>query len=587
MALAIPALGVSTATAASGSAHDSHVTFRGSINLGKAAAPSAGHIAQVPPHQPLSKRFQHAAASGAPSVPGLPISSQQLSGFSGFNGLTGADQAAAGSGAYAGSQYDLEPPDQGLCVGPNHVVEPINDALQVYNKSGVSQLLGTMPLNQFFLLAPEVTVKNGTLTFGDFTSDPRCYYDTQDNRWFLTALQIAVDPTTGAFGNTSEELIAVSQTTDPTGNWYIYSIDSTDNGSDGTLADNGCPCFGDQPLMGADAFGFYVTTNEYGISTSAYNGAQVYAMSKHVLEAGPSDAISAVHLQPGTLTSPLGGLAFSIEPATSPSPVWNTSNDGTEYFMSATDWGAAPALGTRANSLLVWAMTGTSSLSTKSPNVVLSYVQVPTELYAQPSNAVQERGPTPLADTVHSPEGLISANDDRLFQVTFADGKLWSSLNTAAKLPNGPTNVGAAYFVVTPTDTTGTLSASLATQGYIGLDKEDVMYPSVGVTPAGEAVVTFTVVGPDYFPSAAYAPLDLTTGVGAIRIAAAGNAPEDGFTPLKAFGGSGVARWGDYSAAVSDLSGTIWMADEFIGNEPRDFYTNWDTFVYSVTPVVG
>lgn len=585
VALAIPALGVApAATASSGSTHESHVTFRGTINLGKAAGPSAGHSVQIPPHPPLSKRLQHGAASTAPSVSSLPISSQQLPGFSGFNGLTGADQAAAGSGAYAGSQYDLEPPDQGLCVGPTRVIEPINDALQVYSKSGSPKLPGAVPLNQFFLLAPEVTASSGTFTYGDFTSDPRCYYDTQDNRWFLTALQIAVDPTTGAFGNTSEELIAVSQSGDPEGTWYIYSIDTTDNGTDGTPADNGCPCFGDQPLMGADAYGFYVTTNEYGISSSAYNGAQVYAISKSALEAGPSSAISAVHLQPGTWTSSLGGLAFSIEPATSPSPVWNLSNGGTEYFMSATDWGAAPALGTRANSLLVWALTGTSSLSSASPDVALSYVQVASELYAQPPNAVQEHGPTPLADTVHSPEGLISGNDDRLFQVTFADGKLWSSLNTAAKLPNGPTNVGGAYFVVTPADAAGTLSASLDTQGYIGLDKEDVIYPSVGVTPTGKAVVTFTVVGPDYFPSAAYAPLSLTAGLGPIRIAAAGTAPEDGFTPLKAFGGSGVARWGDYSAAVSDPSGTIWMADEFIGNEPRDFYTNWDTFVYAVTP---
>jgi hypothetical protein len=569
--------------------HITHVSFRGTVNLAKAGSASATHNPQVPPHQPLSKRLEHAAAAGAPAVAGNPLSSVQLPGFAGFNGLTGAAQAAAGSGKYAGTQYDLEPPDQGLCVGTNsgtgreNVVEPVNTAVQVYDTSGNAQLANAVPLNQLFMFAPEETISNGVATFGDFTSDPRCYYDPRDGRWFLTALQIAVVPATGAFGTTSEEVIAVSETGDPTANWFIYTIDSTDDGTGGTPADSGCPCFGDQPLMGADAYGFYVTSNEYGISSSAFNGAQVYAISKSALEAGPSASISAVHLQPGTSTSSLGGLAFSIQPATSPSPVWNISNGGTEYFMSASDWGAAPALGTRANSLLVWALTNTGSLAT-TPNVSLSFVQVPSELYAQPPNAVQKNGPTPLADAFHSPEGLIAANDDRLQQVAFADGKLWSSLNTAAKLPSGPTNVGAAYFVVAPADSSGTLSASLVTQGYIGLDKENVDFPSVGVTPAGKAVVTFTIVGPDHFPSAAYAPLDLASGVGAIRIASAGTAPEDGFTPLKAFGGVGVARWGDYSAAFSDQFGTIWMADEFIGNAPRDFYTNWGTFVYAVTP---
>jgi len=378
-------------------------------------------------------------------------------------------------------------------------------------------------------------------------------------------------------------VVAVSETGDPTANWKIYTLDSTDVGTAGAPADVGCPCFGDQPLIGADAFGFYISSNEYSLSTFAFNGAQLYAMSKSTLENGSGGSIAAAHLQPGTMTSSLGGLAFTIQPATSPSPVWNTNNGGTEYFMSATDWGAAPALGTRASSVLVWALTNTSSLSS-TPNISLSFVQVQSELYAQPPNAVQKTGPTPLADFFHSPEGLIAGNDDRLQAVTFAAGHLWSSLNSAVKLPNGPTAIGAAYFVVSPSDSAGTLSARLVNQGYIGLNGENVDFPTVGVTPAGKAVITFTVVGPNFFPSAAYVPLDISSGAGAISISALGTAPEDGFTPLKAFGGSGVARWGDYSAAVSDPGGNVWMGNEFIGTLARDFFTNWDTFLSKVTP---
>jgi hypothetical protein len=63
-----------------------------------------------------------------------------------------------------------------------------------------------------------------------------------------------------------------------------------------------------------------------------------------------------------------------------------------------------------------------------------------------------------------------------------------------------------------------------------------------------------------------------------------GQLPEDGFTALHAFGGHGATRWGDYSAAVSDVNGTIWMGDEYIANQPRDLFANWNTFVSSVTP---
>jgi hypothetical protein len=48
----------------------------------------------------------------------------------------------------------------------------------------------------------------------------------------------------------------------------------------------GCPCFGDQPLIGADTNGFYVSTNEFPISGPGFNGAQIYAMSKSALAAG-------------------------------------------------------------------------------------------------------------------------------------------------------------------------------------------------------------------------------------------------------------------------------------------------------------
>jgi len=228
----------------------------------------------------------------------------------------------------------------------------------------------------------------------------------------------------------------------------------------------------------------------------------------------------------------------------------------------------------------VWALTGTSTLGSSNA-VSLSFVQVPSELYAQPPNATQKSGPLLLNKRLP----LLDANDVRLMQVVYAAGQLWSSLNTAVKLPTGATAAGAAYFEVAPADPQGgILAASLTHQGYVGVDKENVIFPSVGVTPAGKAVMTFTLVGPGYYPSAAYVPIDSNGQAGDISISGAGQLPEDGFTALKAFGGHGATRWGDYSAAVSDVNGTIWMGDEYIANQPRDLFANWNTFVSAVTP---
>jgi hypothetical protein len=229
-------------------------------------------------------------------------------------------------------------------------------------------------------------------------------------------------------------------------------------------------------------------------------------------------------------------------------------------------------------------LTGTSTLTSASPSVSLTFVAIPSQVYAQPPNATQRSGPRPLGALLHDPIELLATNDDRLNQVVFAAGHLWSGINSAVKLPTGATTTGLAWFAVAPSDPAGTLSAAVSKQGYVAVSGESVMFPSIGVTGTGKAVMTFSITSPNRFPSAAYAPLSLTSGAGAVRIAGAGTQPDDGFSGYKEFDGVGVGRWGDYSAAVADTAGHVWMAAEYIPNGPRTTFANWGTFVFQVTP---
>jgi len=538
---------------------------------------SSGELApstdQIPAHSPLNKGLRHTSAAGTPNIPGNNIAAGAGTAAA-WNGISHRDQRLAGTGAYTNTQFSLEPPDQGLCVGNGKVVEAVNNALRVYDTSG-NALTAVMPLSQVFGLAPEIV--RTTLTFGPFISDPKCYFDVATNRFFLTELELEVNSSTGNFTGPSDQLIAVSTTGDPTATWAIYKFSTTDAGR------AGCPCFGDQPLIGADANGFYITTNEYGVFSSAYYGAQVYAISKTALATHASSP-AVTHIDAGPRTLSQGGLAYTVQPATSPDATYAAANGGTEYFLSTTDWSTGPAIGIRANTIEVWALTNTSSLN-GTPNVTLSNIALPSELYAQPPNAVQADGPTPLAKAVHDRLELLDTNDDRMNQTVFAAGHLWAAANTAVKPPNGPVVAGIAYFVVSPSDSTGTLTASMAEQGYVGVSSQDVMFPSIGVTPSGGAVMAFSLVGPDFHPSAAFARVSLTLGAGDIHIAGAGALPDDGFTGYDEITPSnGSARWGDYSAAVADVNGNIWMAAEYIPNAPRTVFANWGTFVSEVAP---
>ena len=573
IAALVVALIVTVPAAASQNGRSQHLSLTGYFS--PSSVTSSGGIApstdQIPAHSPLNKTLRHTSSAGTPDIHGNGIAGGAGT-LAAWNGISHRDQRLAGTGVYTNTQFSLEPPDQGLCVGNGKVVEAVNNALRVYDTAG-SPLTAVMPLSQVFGLKPEVVRPAGP--FGPFVSDPKCYYDPDTNRFFLTELELEVDPATGNFAGPSDQLIAVTTGGDPTGTWAIYTFSTTD------ASRAGCPCFGDQPLIGADANGFYITTNEYGVFSSAYYGAQVYAISKAALAANaPSPAVT--HIDAGPYTLLQGGLAYTVQPATSPAAGYATANGGTEYFLSTTDWSTGPAIGVRANTIEVWALTNTASLTTV-PALQISNIALPSEPYAQPPNAVQADGPTPLATLVHDTLELLDTNDDRMNQVVFAGGYLWAAANTAVKPPNGPVVGGIAYFVVSPTDN-GTLTSTMVLQGYVGVSNEDVMFPSIGVTPAGKAVMAFSLVGPDFHPSAAYARVTLGSGAGDIHIAGAGTLPDDGFTGYDEITPShGSARWGDYSAAVADLNGNIWMAAEYIPNAPRTLFANWGTYVSEVS----
>jgi hypothetical protein len=467
----------------------------------------------------------------------------------GFSGLSVVDTANTNG-------FVVTPPDQGLCAGNGFVMEAINLAISVYNRTG-AQLTTPSSVNSFFGADPSVT----------FLSDPRCYYDFATQRWFLSITNVVNSST-----NRSNLYLAVSQTSDPTQAYTIYSIDTTDDGLDGTPSDPGCPCFGDQPLLGADAFGIYLTTNEFPLFTNGFNGAQIYAISKADLVAG--SAFTQVHIGNLSLAE---GTAYSVQPAVSPS-LHTETKPGVEYFLSALDF-----TGTLDNRIAAWALSNTSSLSQASPNVSLTNVVVNSEVYGQPPLATQKIGPYPLGTSLADPEETLNTDDDRMQQVVYANGQLWSALTTIVSDGTNQ-NAGIAYFVVTPQLTNGVLTATVNGQSYVSVKNASVIYPAVGVTTNGVAAAAYTLSGRGYYPSAAFSYL-APSGASNVNVVAVGAAPLDDFSGYPQYGGSGDARWGDYSGAFAD--GTeLWLATEYIpgGIDSTAYFTNYGTFVYAVRP---
>ncbi len=527
-----------------------------------------------------------------------------------------------------GNQFSSEPPDQGLCVGNGYVMETVNSVVQVYTEhgrpliQGNSAVPGSGPVgistNQFYGYPSTFDRTNNV--FGPSLFDVSCYYDQATGRWFHLTDVLEQDPSTGNYtGNGSVDL-AVSKTSNPLGGYFIYSINTTNDGSGGT-PNHHCdlgPCFADYPHIGADANGIYITTNEYSFFGSDYNGSQIYALSKAGLEAG--GAQTAMYF-PNLRVPSLGQKAFTLRGVQSRPGSFVSAKGGVQYFLSSTAGDGSETGNTTGGSdkIVVWALRNTSSLDTSSPAPVLEQTVVQSLPYVLPPHALQrDRGPLPLLRCVNQgvscygapapfkQEGPypLDAGDTRVMAAYLDHGTLWGTLDTSLKGHGGsdwtaannyaPTPInekaGVLYFAITP-DWGGGLHANVARQGYLGARNANLAYPSVAMGSHGEGFIGVTIVGTSMHPSAAYVEVGLHKAPSVIRVAAKGRGPDDGFTGL--WVGGNRPRWGDYGYAAPGRGGSVWFAAEYIAQRcnyhtflndtscgnTRSFFANWSTRV--------
>jgi hypothetical protein len=578
--------------------------------LEKDSPRGAAAAAKVTAHKGLINRHLTPAGAGAAKAQqGTPTAVVRTgpSLVRSFNGLTARDSRLADNG----NQFTNTPPDQALCVGKGYVVEGVNSAVRVDTTKGHRG--GVMSLNKFLGLPSAVIRGSGTTptVYGPEPTDPTCVYDSSTGTFYFVSLVLGVDRTSGDL--TLKNYLYVAVTQNPLSSWKIYQLSATNDGSEGSVVHPHCPCIGDYPHIGFDAYGFYVTTNEYPwVGTPDYNSAQVYAFDKRQL----ARRASIVYVTEFDTTGVENGRnGFTLWPAHS--PTWRDFDRGyrgTEYFLSTN--AAEEATGTTAgtsNSIVIWTLRGTSTLGRSHPSASLRWADIPVRQYSQPPMATQKDGPAPLRDCLNdatcvkvilgptaTPTGetllKLDANDTRMQQVMYSGGLLWGANDTAVKF-GSDVRAGIAWYAVRPTRGANP-NGVIVRSGQFGVAGQDVTYPTIGMPSNGVGVIGFTLTGPSYYPSAAYAGLSLRGRVGDIRLAAAGLGPFDDFSGYKAFDYL-RPRWGDYGAAAVD-GNTVWLGTEYIGqrctlaqyeatpfgycNGTRAPLSNWYTRISQIRP---
>ena len=121
-------------------------------------------------------------------------------------------------------------------------------------------------------------------------------------------------------------------------------------------------------------------------------------------------------------------------------------------------------------------------------------------------------------------------------------------------------------------------------QSYLAVTDHYLLFPVIGVNPQRNGAIAVTLTGPNFYPSAAFVPIDPVNMPSTLRVPAPGLNPEDGFTGYPGGSFPGLARWGDYNAAAVAADGSVWIGAEYIGNAPRTEAANWQTFIARAIP---
>jgi len=181
-----------------------------------------------------------------------------------FNGNTQADNAQAGFGA-------VVPPDTIGDVGPIHYVHAVNHVFSVYNKTTGARVAGPTRLSNLFLSLPAGSPCRRN------DGDPTVNYDQLADRWVITQFALPTGTTAPTY-----QCVAVSQTPDPTGAYYVYQFLYPNN------------VFNDYPKFGVWRDAYYMTVNEFTSGGGSFAGAGMVALDRDKMLVGNPNAAMIV-----------------------------------------------------------------------------------------------------------------------------------------------------------------------------------------------------------------------------------------------------------------------------------------------------
>ena len=424
---------------------------------------------------------------------------------------------------YPGFNLLALPPDPNIAVGPSHIVQFVNNAFMVFDKSGAPLMQAPVSDETFW------GSLNGTCDqLGGF-SDPIVQYDRVANRWVVGEIAIPLLP--GLLGQFAQ-CFAVSTTSDPTGPYNLWAYGFGDT-------------IPDYPKIGMWPDGYYVTWNMFPGGGASFSGAEACAWNR-------VDMLNGVHaprFKCFQLSSAFASLLPSdVDGPTQPPPgspnyVMNIDAElGTlNIWKFHVDW-ATPANSTFAGPISI---PGTAPFT--------------PPCFPDIGDCIPQPGTTQKLDAL---------GDRLMYRLAYRNFGDHESIVATHTVLTGAGNTAVRWYEVRGPNSTPTIYQ----QGTFAPDSDNRWMASIAMDHSGNIGVGYTVSSDGTFPSIRYTGREVADPLGTLQ----------NETWLVSGGGSqtGYNRWGDYSAMRIDPSDdcTFWYTQEY---QATTADANWNTRIGS------
>lgn len=328
--------------------------------------------------------------------------------------------------------FGANPPDPMIAAGPNHLVVVVNTVIAIYTKSGT--LVSLTNFSDFF----------GRFNIASCCFDPRIVYDQVHQIFVFIAAE------KGPQAGDAHMFVAVSQTSDPTGNWNKFVLDHSENGT-----------WPDFPGLGISDSAVYFGDDQLPFTTGSAE-AWITIIPTSELIAG-SSTLNVTRFK--KVKTGAGTAAFGIEPAV------QYGSSSQEFLVANPDGNSIP--------LLTINTAGTPTLSV---------VDVPVPAFQGPPQATQP------GTTITIPPGA------NVLSPVWRNNSLWFTQGVADSSGQNP--VVRWYELDTPSKSL----KQVGTESGVG----EAYYGALTVRPDGGVDLVYTTSNASQFASAGYAHRDLT-----------------------------------------------------------------------------